>query len=266
MSEDALIATEDWGEIDAHCRQADIDTWVIWDIDSTLIFSNDIVFGCQNDLYKTQVAQVETFEMQDSQGSHDLKHTKELWYRIRRSLPYQLMDARIPATIRALQDRQVPTFALTFLLARTLEFDYLTWRKKQLSHVGIDFSSAFANNPTFTFPEIHPSQKEKAVPDVGCPTFSGGVFCTHHCDKGQCLERLFEILGQHPKRILFADDSYGNILLIRKVAERNNIRFLGIHYQGYLHFCEQAQRKDPTLLERWKTFKNTGVWPRIPIV
>lgn len=262
----SIIVTKDWSEIDRQCQTADQDTWVIWDVDSTLIFSNDIVFGCQNDLYKEQVAQIETFESQDPQGSHDLKHVKELWYYIRRSLPWQLMDPKIPETIRQLQERHVTTFALTFLLTQTPEFNYVAWRKQQLQQVGIDFSPAFPHNPTLTFPEIHPSQEEKAVPDVGCPTFSDGVFYTHHCSKGLCLKHFFKIIGQQPQRIIFIDDSYANLLQVATVTQAYNIRFLGIHYQAYLYFCEQAQHKDPELLDRWKAFKQTGVWQKIPII
>ena len=61
-----IITTHSWKEVATICQEADLDTWVIWDVDNTLLFADDTVFGCHIDAYKTHTNLIEQYEQSHS--------------------------------------------------------------------------------------------------------------------------------------------------------------------------------------------------------
>ena len=251
-----ILSTSQWNDVHSWCLNADEKTWVIWDVDNTLIFANDIAFCGHDDLYKKQLKLIETHD----QGKLSALEIRELWYQVRFSLPSYLMDKAVPNTIRCLQEKKIVTFALTYLLSRTQKLDCTLWRSQQLKHLGIDFTPSSPLKGRFEFTNILHNCP------VGCPTLSDGIFYSHHCDKGECLEYLIEKVGYKPEKIIFIDDSLNNVKLVAKAVQHLKLNFLGIEFSGYLNFNPQGGLLDKTLLDRWENLKKTNQWCRIPIL
>ncbi len=249
----SILSTSDWSKVHDICLKADVNTWVIWDVDNTLVFAALCV---HDDFYKKQLKLIEESE----HGKLSNFEIKELWYKIRFSLPCYLMDKVVPVTINDLQLRQIVTFALTYLLARTQNFDCVSWRIQQLRQFNIDFSVTSPINRRVEFRNMSHDYP------VGYPTLKDGVFCTHHCQKGNCLELLIEQVDIKPKKIIFIDDALNNLKGVEQIAEKHCIDFLGIEYLGYLNINPNRPCLDETLLNRWKAFKKTGKWNRIPVL
>ena len=260
------ITTKAWAEIDALCRLADEQTWVIWDVDNTLLLANDIVFGARDDLYKQQVRIIEDYELVTSQGTRDQRATKNLWYKARSSLPVCLMAPEIPSTIANLQTRNITTFALTYMLVCTQEHDYTAWREQQLVSLGIDFSKTPPLPGTIEFKSLSLTLNDVSAPQQGAPTLKNGIFYTHHCKKSACLTHLIQQKGMMPQKVIFVDDALGNLEDVGHLALQMNFDFTGIHYTGYKNFGTRCEQLDPHLLERWQSFKKSGVWPTTPIL
>ena len=251
-----IITTHSWEEVDKICQEADLDTWVIWDVDNTLLFANDKVFGCDQDTYKIHANLIEQYEQAHSDESHIPKYVKNLFYRIRSHLPFHVIHSHIPQTIQTLQKRSISTFALTFLFVYTEEKDYISWRQHQLTSLGIDFSRCFNQQTRLEFPELKDHFPDSAAPSVGYPIYENGVFYTHHHPKGICLTRFMERIQKIPKKIIFIDDAENYLKQVEHAAKNLNIAFQGIRYLSN----KQTTKQDPKLIEKWEYFRSSQIW------
>lgn len=254
-----IISTKSWEEIEAHCKAVSNDTWVIWDVDGTLIYADDIVFASPDEIYRDYLKQIKSHEIKYELEREKQDEFQDLWYQLRMSLPSYLMDKRIPDTIHKLQQRNITTFVLTYLLTQTKYRNCTDWREEQLRKYGLDFSQAFPEITCLKFKNISTQDKEI----IGAPELLHGIFYTHHQDKGKCLHLFLEQVSPTPKSILFVDDSLQNLQSVEKVAQTWDIAFVGIFYQKNQDF---SKSDDTHLIERWERFKTTGIWERIPVV
>ena len=251
-----IITTSLWEDIqknfDSHVNN---DTWVILDVDNTLIFADDIAFCCHEDYYKQQIKFIDEYEC----NQIPKLELEELGYQIRFSLPSFLMDKKIPDIIKSLQAKNITTFALTYMLSHTQSHDCTAWRYQQLKHLYIDFT------PTSPLQERYEFKQIPSTYPIGHPTLSNGIFYSHHCPKGKCLEQLIQISSHRPKSIIFVDDALNNLKDVEASTQKLSIDFFGIEYKGYLNFNRQNPALDDSLLNRWNKFKKTGYWDRIPV-
>ena len=254
-----IISTKSWKEIETYCKAVSSGTWVIWDVDGTLIYADDIVFASPEEIYCDYFKQAKLHELQGGKNREKQDKFQDLWYQLRISLPTYLMDKRVPDTIHELQQRNITTFALTCLLAQTKYRNCTDWREQQLRAYGIDFSQAFPGTSLMKFEDI-PLNGEEIV---GSPELLHGIFYTHHCDKGKCLQSLLKQWPYKPKSILFVDDVLQNLQSVEKVAQTWDIAFVGIFYQKNQDFSKSS---DAHFIERWERFKMTGIWERISVV
>lgn len=252
-----IIATSLWADIiknlDARINK---DAWVIWDVDNTLIFADDVAFCCHEDCYKQQIKLIDEYE----RNQLPKLEIEELRYQIRFSLPSFLMDKKIPDIIQSLQTKNITTFALTYMLSHTQSHDCTAWRYQQLKQLNIDFT------PTSPLQERYEFRQISSAYPIGHPTLSNGIFYSHHCPKGKCLEHLIEISSHRPKSIIFIDDALNNLKDVEASTQKLNIDFFGIEYKGYLNFNRQNPNLADSLLNRWNKFKNTGHWDRISVI
>ncbi len=257
-----IITTHSWEEVDKICQEVDLDTWVIWDVDNTLLFADDKVLGCHMDTCQAHVNLIEQYEQVHLNEANTSKHVKNLLYRIRSYLPFQLTHSHTIQTIQALQKRSIPTFALTFLFVRTEEKDYISWRQHQFASLGIDFSRCFNQQTRLEFPELKDLFPDITAPSIGYPIYENGVLYTHHHPKGICLTRFMERIQKIPKKIIFIDDSENYLKQVEHAAKNLNITFQGIRYLNN----EQITQQDPNLIEKWEYFRSSQIWVNESII
>jgi hypothetical protein len=251
-----ITTTHSWEEVDKICQEADLDTWVIWDVDNTLLFADDTVFGCYNNTYKTHTNLIERYEQAHSNETNIPKYVKNLFYRIRSHLPFQSVHLHTTQTIQNLQKRSIPTFALTFLFVYTEEKNYIRWRQDQLTSLGIDFSNCFYQQTRLEFPDLKNYAPDITAPSIGYPIYENGVFYTHHQPKGICLTRFMERIQKFPKKIIFIDDAEHYLNQVGYAAKNFNIAFQGIQYLSN----KQTAKQDPKLIEKWEYFRSSQIW------
>lgn len=251
-----IITTHSWEEVDKICQEAELDTWVIWDVDNTLLFADDTVFGCYRDTYKTHIKLIEQYEQAHSDESNIPKYVKNLCYRIRSHLPFQLTHSHTTQTIQNLQKCSIPTFGLTFLFVCTEEKNYIPWRHSQLTSLGIDFSNCFNQQTRLEFPEIKNHFSDLSTPSIGYPIYENGVLYTHHHPKGACLTHFIGRMQKIPKKIIFIDDVEKYLNQVEYAAKNLNIPFQGIRYLS----DKQTEQQDPKLIKKWENFRSSQIW------
>ncbi|MDR0393083.1 MAG: DUF2608 domain-containing protein [Puniceicoccales bacterium] len=259
-----IIRTAYWSTIRKLSENFDAQTLFVWDVDGTLIYSNDVVFYPQYLVLDVQDFCVEYVEPTKKNGVKDRQWIQNHWYHVWRSLPFTLMDPSVPETIRDLQSRNICNMALTFLIVCSLEGkDFVQWRIDQLKKLGIDFSSAFG-----AYTEVHLEEilredglevsKEKWM---YAPTYKDGVLLTHNFSKGRCLGSLLRRLNRVPERIFFVDDLEENVLSVGQLCKELGIGFMGIHYTGFENLPHADTWSEKMVRDKWKTFSRTGKWP-----
>lgn len=251
-----IITTHSWKEVETICQEAGLDTWVIWDVDNTLLFADDTVFGCHMDAYKTHTNLIEQYEQSHSNETNIPKYVKNLFYHIRSHLPFQLTHSHTIQTIQALQKRSITTFALTFLFVYTEEKDYTSWRQHQFASLGIDFSRCLNQQARLEFPELKDCFPDIAAPSIGYPIYENGVFYTHHHPKGLCLTQFMKRIQKFPKKIIFIDDAEHYLNQVKQATQDLNIAFQGVRYLSE----KQTDQQDPKLIEKWKCFRSSQIW------
>ncbi len=202
------------------------DTLVLFDIDDTITSPNSkINWAKYKPARRELVKQAQTAKL-----PYPLKPDKfysDLWRSADKS---SLIEPKIINFIKNLQDRKIPTIALTALYAGPTYFEpYLPeWRLNDLKGLGIDFSkTAF---PDMVFHDIPKDQD-------GNPTaFYHGLLCSSNLPKGQILkvflERLQQLLSWRPNQIIFFDDLQDNIKSVSEAMREMHIPFYGYLYLG----------------------------------
>ncbi|MDR1254736.1 MAG: DUF2608 domain-containing protein [Puniceicoccales bacterium] len=259
-----IIQTAYWSTIRKLSENFDAQTLFVWDVDGTLIYSNDVVFYPQ-----CLVLDAKDFctDPTKKNGVNDRQLSQNRWYHVWRSLPFTLMDPSVSETIRNLQARNICNMALTFLIVRSLEGkDFVQWRLDQLKKLGIDFSSAFGNYAEVHLEEILQEDglevsKEKWI---YAPTYKNGVLLTHNFSKGRCLGTLLKRLNFVPERIFFVDDMEENVSSVGQLCRELGIDFVGIHYTGFDNLPYVDTWSGKMARDKWETFSKTGKWPLPP--
>ncbi|MDR2769522.1 MAG: DUF2608 domain-containing protein [Puniceicoccales bacterium] len=256
-----IIRTAYWSTIRKLSDNFDAQTLFVWDVDGTLIYSNDVVFYPQYLVSDTQDFCVESTKQN---GVKDRQWIQNRWYHVWRSLPFTLMDPGVSETIRDLQARNICNMALTFLIVCSLEGkDFVQWRIDQLKKLGIDFSLAFGGYAEVHLEEILQEDglevsKEKWM---YAPTYKNGVLLTHNFNKGRCLGNLLRRLNFVPERIFFVDDLEENVLSVGQLCRELGIDFMGIHYTGFENLPRADTWSEKIVRDKWEAFSRTDRWP-----
>ncbi len=262
----SIVKTDNWEVIEKKCLNVDKDTLVLWDVDGTLITVHEPLFHISNLSYNKQGQLVEqeakAFCSVDELERYKPIFVHDQWYRAWMTMPFELLDQRIPSTIKSLQQRGIINMAITLLKVQLYTGDDLVkWRVEHLKGFGIDFSKDFLEKPSFLLVSALGKCGVTASEVYRVPIFKEGVLCTHHLPKGPCLEAFFEQTEFWPKKILFVDDQIENLFSIEKVVKQYNMSFEGVHYT----LCENFTKEwDEEIARRkWSHFFREGKWPKV---
>lgn len=228
-----FLTTSNFVEIETLLnKNTDEKSLVIWDVDATLIIPKDPNFSKQNCSYSIHWPIIEEIgskiydkppeELRDQLSNDSI-------YEAFTDLEFKLLDENIPNCIKLLQQRNIPSIALTLLKTSTLYATNLTiWRYKNLLSFDINFN------------KLHEFQDNKFFnidPQLNCNNnfaeFYKGIMLTNHLPKGPCLEALLKEEKYKPKNIVFIDDEIDNLYSVEQTCSKLGIIYHGIHYTAY---------------------------------
>lgn len=197
---------------------------VIFDVDETLITPKEAFFRVSKAKLPLDYQLLREYfgDLRTLLKEEILKGWKEVW--ISKMLvhkQFQLMDIELPVIIQKLQNRSIPTIALTqiksgcFGVIPSIE----DWRSHQLKEFNIDFSqdSSLYGPLSFT---LEGSQ----------PSFKHGILFTDKSSKGEVLALWLEAVKWKPTLIVFIDDYLPNLQSVEALAFELRIPFIGFHY------------------------------------
>ena len=180
-------------------------TWVLIDVDNTLIESSVQLGSAQWRGYIRTKAQAAGYSKSESEEILD-----QFWMFVQPFVPVRLVD---PNTLTFLQKTNVPVFALT---AR--EPIELKHTQKQVDSLGVIFINDFPEQVTLS--AAHPALYEKGV-----------LYCGEN-SKGEALTAFFQATGQTPDNVVFIDDRWEQITKLEAELEKLGIPFIGMRFSG----------------------------------
>ena len=257
-----IIQTANVSTIRRFCERLNADSLVLWDVDGTLIYANDVLFYPQNLGRANQDALIHELEELENKKL-DPMYIRARWYDAFRQLPFLLMDKELPGIIKDLQSRSITNIAITLL--KTCTYDgrsFMDWRRDQLKYFGIDFSPAFASYGPMEMPEILEAYGLQAsVKDwIYPPLYDKGILLAAQFSKDFCLASLLRRIDFCPKRILFVDDLLENIQMVAKYCEGQGIDFIGIHYTAYQDLPNGETWSLGLIKKKWEYYQKNNVW------
>ncbi len=208
---------------------ADESTWVIFDIDNTLLKPTSMMGSHQwGDYMRTQAESAG----QPKADANRFQHSA--FSRVQPALKVEITEAAVLPLIRSLQKNNVVTFALT---ARDESIADVTLR--QTNSLGFDFS--------------------KSVPKLSGMNGSGfhsGLLFSGETPKGELLKRLIAESAVKPKRVVFFDDRGYNLDSVGKTLTEAGIEFVGFRYSRTDQ--DIAEFRADIASVQWLEFKRTG--------
>ncbi|MFY9589611.1 DUF2608 domain-containing protein [Rickettsia endosymbiont of Halotydeus destructor] len=210
-----IIPTNDFKVIEEYVNKADKDTLVIFDVDDVLMMPTDEF------AFTAPVRRELTKKLKEKYSEDELKYLFTPIFKIR---TVQLVASGMPDLIKDLEQRKIPTIALTGWW--TGKYGHITkmedFRFDGLKQVNI----SFINTSPFKEDMIFPEFKNKD----GVPMLKSGVILTASADKGLVLKAALEKSNLHFKKIVFIDDNLKFLESVEKICLELNIDFQGIHY------------------------------------
>ncbi|MEX1013517.1 MAG: DUF2608 domain-containing protein [Waddliaceae bacterium] len=184
------------------------DTWVILDIDNTLIEPIQTLGSDQWFRYR-----IKWYKEQGYDDHNSLLKALDEWQAVQFITKVKLVENETPQVIRSLQDEGRSVMGLTSrglaLATRTVE---------QLASVNIDLSRATFSDRDLLF--FNPR---------GILYRKGVLFCagTH---KGEAFHKMLDLSQVKPNSVLFIDDRPSDLKSVEEVCEREGIEFIGLRY------------------------------------
>jgi phosphoserine phosphatase len=162
-------------------------TWIIFDIDDTLIEST-MQLGTRG-WYRQEIDKLKSLG-HDEQAANDIL-SPDL-DRVREACPVQTLEPETSPLIQALQKKAAAVFCLTSRYSHASEITI-----RQLNQVGIDF--------TPSAPPLY------SIPDKGIHYEKGILLNSPHNEKGKTIRQFIERM-EKPSRIIFVDDTMKHLI------------------------------------------------------
>ncbi len=212
------------------------DTWVVFDVDNTLLRQDHEVGTHQwGDYIREEEVRRGVPVEQATQLQHAYFQILQPFVKV---VP---VESDIHRVLYSIRQARVPLFALT---ARSLGMAGIT--QQQLAKNGMDFE--------WSFPRLRPGAEASLRPHL----FRGILF-SGDVPKGELLKRVVEGHGHRPKRIVFVDDRQYNLDSIEKSFAGGPIEILGLRYGGA---DAKVKGFDPLKAKReWAAFLRDGRLP-----
>lgn len=230
-----IIPIISFSEAEPYLDSLDQKTLVIFDIDSTLIVPKDpLLHPKAFSAYKEVLR--ELFLSISADQKHFLNHSII-------AHPAMAVEGCSVSFIKQLQDRQIPTIALTAAKQGTFDAEgrkFHTVREQQLDTLGIDFSRCLYPDRVF-------SSLQATYDDY--PTLKNGIIysCGLHNTKGMVLETFMNEIANIERVVLF-DDKRKHLESVAAMLRNKfpNCEFLGFHYKGadFLHQEEHVSKEE----------------------
>ncbi len=219
-----VIPTRTLEVIDNH--EVDSDTWVVFDVDMTLVIPKDpILWGGSYDVF-VALAKKAIPDFDEKSRTH---------YRniILDQAEWELIDPKSPELIRSLRKKGATVVALT-----ALEYELSDWRVAQLEGLGFDFGEG---------------------PKADHPCYKKGILFSDETPKGEVLVSFFNHLGVKPKKVIFFDDSLKFIKSVESELEKAGIPVTSYYYEEVDH--RPIQFVPALVREKMRILFEEGRWP-----
>lgn len=208
--------------IEQECSTLDKNSLVLFDVDYTLIAPEDAILGPQGEELKKKIM---SKTLNDPFVVPEGKYPRGyLASKIMLQAKNSPVDPQSLSVIKTLQDKQIPTIAITTVPASKLGIieNLADWRIEELKRFGFDFSKAFPKTAFIDFPK----QKEKEFK----PLFKSGILFTSKHSKGDILKQFLQTIHFHPNKVILVDDRVEHLESVEKVLNDMGIDFFGFHY------------------------------------
>lgn len=203
-------------------------TWVIFDIDNTLLYPDSMIGSHQwGDYMRDQTQSLGVPRAEAEEVQHFAFNS------IQGHAPMKVTEAEVFSVISELTRLRVPTFALT---ARREIIAPVTL--SQVQTAGFKFDT--------TFPKLAQTD----------PSVHEGLVFSGTTPKGILLKQLISESVVKPTRIVFFDDKRYNLESVEKEMDQAGIEFVGYRY-GAMDETVAGFRGDLANVE-WVEFKRTG--------
>lgn len=185
------------------------DTWVIIDVDNTLIESS-VQFGSPQ--WREHIHKKARNLGYDKQGAEAV--LDQFWFFVQPFVPMRLVDPDTAQVVQELQKSHISVLALT---AR---------EPLEASHTSAQLDAVEVSLQTPLFPELlklssdHPALLHKGV-----------IYCGDNT-KSEALMAFFNAVGRMPKKIVFIDDKLAQVTELQKTVEEVGIEFVGIRFSA----------------------------------
>ena len=225
--------------------EADSNTLVIFDVDHVLIMPTD-EYSLNRNLFRKQL----WTEMSKRLIKEEFTFFKSIAVS---SAKWQLVDPYIIKIITALNEKHIPSIALTSLsTGKVGVIDKMEdLRIKELNSVGISFKHS-----TPLKGELYASALKE---EHGVPLLKDGIILTAEVDKAVVLEYILNVEKYFPKSIIFIDDQLKNLESLDKFCNNHKIKFQGVHYTA-VSLMTPPVIDESLELTRFKILEEEHIW------
>ena len=195
----------------------DHETLVIFDIDQTLVYSDQMIHQPQSKTKRKLYEEGFFAKLTENQQSL-------LISQVMSSEGLLLIDPNFPQLLSELQQKKIPVIALT--ARKTGNYGCLISLENQriegLKKLKIDFSGPL-------FPDVILTNLSK---EGSTACFKKGILFTHLFPKDLTLEKWLESVHFQPRKIIFIDDQCHYLTQIRNFCQKKHIPFQGYQFKG----------------------------------
>jgi hypothetical protein len=210
------------------------DTMVIFDIDNTLVHTNQEL-GSDPWAYWFVKEKLKEGMM----PRQALAYMFDLFRHIHSHIDVYPVEEKTVDIVQQLKNLEIPTICLTGRQSSMIDVT-----QEQMKKSGFNFNSPETLNKPFSLKMKYPVE------------MANGIICGGMNEKGNVLSRVFETLDyKSPKAIVFIDDRQGCIDSMSRQCIDNNIAYTGLRY-GYMDQIvsnfdpQKAQEQLEELLKR----------------
>jgi FMN phosphatase YigB (HAD superfamily) len=184
------------------------ETWVLFDLDNTLIESSLHLGSIQWESH------LKKHSLKLGYNEHEIGTILEkFWTFVQHFIPVRLVDPQAPNVLKQLDDSNATVFGLTARAPN--EVDYT---RRQLDSVNI----SLCTEPSY--PEQFPLLASEPI------LYDRGVIYCGDNTKSEALIAFFNAIGRLPKKVVFIDDKFEHVRDLERTLEQMGINFIGIRF------------------------------------
>lgn len=209
-------------------QDADETTLAIFDVDMVLVQPSEPAF---------QMPNMKRYSKISKRIFSEVPLTKQMLFLSLMTIDSEplLIDARLPLFLKELQEKRIPTMALTANLTGALKHiaSMEKWRVDGLRKLGIDFSHHSPYQQSVVFDELASYRGNFSAYLEGILFVNGTTV-----SKGEAFLSFLKRTHTAPSKIIFIDDREENLKSLETVLQKNyaSIDYRGIHYTGALSY------------------------------